>query len=151
VTSFAKKSKRFVYFSLVVFALITGVAIFAGSLIVEEHRFMRQPKAQVEVVEPSRYLDSGYYAPVDTNGDGKPDNWVSGDFQEGEVIMVAGGAGQELLAGPGHGGILSTMLWTVSLVGIIVFFVMLFASDPFERHLEQRRINRWRLDNDSWD
>lgn len=149
MTSFAKRSKRFVYFSLSAFLLVTGVVIFAGSLLVEEQRFAGQPKADVQVVESSRYLESGYYAPVDTDGDGKPDSWVPGDFQEGEVITVAAGNGEALLAEPRHGGVLSTLLWTLTLGGVMIFFMMLFASDPLESYLEQRRIKRWRLGSKS--
>lgn len=137
-----RRLKSFVYAAVVTASLCIAAFMAAGWAAVEQQKFAQSNKAAITVLEPSRYLESGYYAPVDTNGDSHPDNWIAGEFEPGETVLVVPTA-ETLTTGPTWVNGLGFFFWALLIAIFPMAITLILASSFIDKILDKRRARQW--------
>jgi hypothetical protein len=89
---------------------------------IERARYRHLPTIPVTIVEKSRDTKVGFVAPVDTNGDGLPDNWAAVQGAPGDSVRVAV-AGGEIQREPHASDYVKRALG----LGVVAFILLLAA------------------------
>ena len=138
----SRRIKSFIYAAVVVASLSIVTFLSAGWAAVEQQKFAQSDKTSITVLEPSRYLESGYYAPVDTNGDSHPDNWIAGEFEAGATVLVVPTA-DTLSPGPTWINGLGFFFWALLVAVFPVGITLILTSTLIDRLLASRRARQW--------
>lgn len=127
--------------------LVLGVTVFAVSVsaVIEEVAFQAAPVVAATTVDEPRYFESGYYTSVDIDGDGEPDEWVRGEYAEGEGLDLRQRESALEVQSAALSRVIYGLIFGIFLMGLVIsvfaFGLLDTIEERRERRLRERRVS----------